>query len=157
MRSIQRGRRFWGPPIDLSSPRADAAVGLLGRHSSTSKDRARTVNAQGRCTDQQCQCRGAKTAPYGCRAKPAAHANRLSRRMGDDRPSGAVAPEPLTKEDPMTRKDRELASNLLELAEQANRLADDLPHLDHGQILDRMESLSAGITRTLKWLGEAAV
>jgi len=56
----------------------------------------------------------------------------------------------------MTRKDRELASNLLELAEQANRLADDLPHLDHGQILDRMENLSAGITRTLKWLGEAA-
>ena len=56
----------------------------------------------------------------------------------------------------MTPKDRELASNLLELAEQANRLADDLPHLDHGQILDRMESLSAGITRTLKWLGEAA-
>ena len=56
----------------------------------------------------------------------------------------------------MTRKDRELASTLLELAEQANRLADDLPRLHQGQILDRMESLSAGITRTLKWIGEAA-
>jgi len=56
----------------------------------------------------------------------------------------------------MTRKDRELASNLLELAEQANRLADDLPNLDHGQILDRMVTLSVGITRMLKWFGEAA-
>jgi hypothetical protein len=51
----------------------------------------------------------------------------------------------------MTTKERELASNLLELAEQCNRVAYELAGLSDEQIADRLEDVEAAMIRVTKW------
>jgi len=51
----------------------------------------------------------------------------------------------------MTTKERELASNLFELAEECNRLADELAELSDEQICDRLEDVEAAMIRVSKW------
>ena len=47
--------------------------------------------------------------------------------------------------------ERELASNLLELAEESNRIADELPGLSDDQISDRLEDVEAAMIRVTRW------
>jgi hypothetical protein len=47
--------------------------------------------------------------------------------------------------------ERELASDLLELAEESNRFADELPGLSDEQIGDRLEDVEAVMIRVTKW------
>jgi hypothetical protein len=51
----------------------------------------------------------------------------------------------------MTTQERELAGNLLELAEESNRLAGELAKLSDEQICDRLEDVEATMIRVTKW------
>jgi hypothetical protein len=51
----------------------------------------------------------------------------------------------------MITHERELASNLLELAEASNRLVDELAGLSDEQICDRLEDVEAIMIRVTKW------
>ncbi len=47
--------------------------------------------------------------------------------------------------------ERELASHLLELAEESKRVADELPGLSDEQISDRLEDVEAAMIRVTNW------